>query len=140
MKKLYAALGGVVLALSIFFQGSVFTTTAMAAAPAEYTVKESDFESGVWGTNNNGEEIVVAIYNNGKHEVGFLSNDNGSYYGAFKSAPTTVPGTTNASRITIGEVDFTYCEIGERKFILSDDGDVYSVKDISAHDAEQIRS
>ncbi len=45
MKRLYAALGGVVLALSIFFQGSAFTTTAMSAVPAEYTVKESDFLS-----------------------------------------------------------------------------------------------
>ena len=41
MKKIFTALSGIVLAFAIFFQGSAFTSTAMAADTAAYSVKQS---------------------------------------------------------------------------------------------------
>ena len=138
MKKLLTILSGITLAIIVFFQGSMTSDVAFAAEPTAQSVKQSDFQVGIWGTNNDGEEILVALYNNGKQDIAYVSNGNVSIYRTYTIAPAFVKGATNAQRFTIGEVSFTYCEIGDGSFILTDDGDIYSVTDITAYEVEQL--
>ena len=139
MKKIITVLTGITLAIIVFFQGSCMSDVALAAEFTAKSVKQRDYLTGVYGTNNDGEEITVAFYFNGKDNIGYVTNGAASIYSTYTVVPAFVKGATNAERYDIGGVTFTYCEIDGGRYILTDDGDIYTVEDISAYEVEQIR-
>ena len=141
MKKIIASLTGIILGIMFFIQGIGFAPEANVACAADktYSVKQSQFVTGVWGNNNDGDEIVIALYNNGKQDIAYITDGKVSFYDVYTVVPTTVEGATNAQRFDVGGAKFTYCEVDNGQFILSDDGDIYAVENLTAYEAEQIR-
>ncbi len=138
MKKLLASLSVVVMTVIFCLFPHAFANVAYAQG-AYYEVKESQFVAGVWGTNNDGDEIVIALYDNGSQDIAYITNGIVSFYDTYTVTPTSVTGASEAERFNIGEIAFTYCEVCGGRYILTDDGDIYSVTDITAYEVEQIR-
>ncbi len=139
MKKILTTITGVVAALMLFMQGAGVANVAYAAGYSAASVKQSQFEAGIYGNNNNGDEIAIALYNTGSKNIGFITDGKVSLYDTYTMTPTTLDGATNAQRYDIGGVTFTYFEIGKDMYILTDDGDIYTVGELTAYEAEQIR-
>ncbi len=141
MKKIIAAVTGIVLGTSLSILGTVFSSHALVALAAEnpFGVKQSQYVTGVWGDNNDGEQIVIALYNNGKQDIAYITDGKVSFYDVYTMTPTTVDGAVNAQHFDVGGAKFTYCEVGKEQYIIGDDGDIYAVENLSAYEAEQIR-
>ena len=139
MKKIITALTGMVMAVALFIQGAGVGNQALAADLKTIPVKQSQFVAGIHGNNCNGDEIVVALYDTGTQDVAYISDGKTSFYDEYTVKDTTVKSASFAQRFNIGGVTFTYCEINGGQYILTDEGDVYVVEDITAYEAEQIR-
>ncbi len=139
MKKILTTIVGVAAAIMLFFQGAGVANVAFAANYTAASVKQSQFEAGIYGNNNNGDEIAVALYNTGSKNIAFITDGKVSFYDTYTITPTTLDGASNAQYFNIGGVTFTYFEIGKDMYILTDDGDIYAVGELSAYEAEQIR-
>lgn len=137
MKKLFITLTAIILEIGFFFQG--MTCTAYAAEVSASSVKESQFVTGVYGTNNNGEEIVVALYNTGKKDIAFIIDGKEKFYGTYTMNPGQMEGGTNVQCYDVSGITFAYFEMDGGMYIMTDEGNIYTLENITAHEVEQLR-
>ena len=137
MKKIFKALTAIALGMGIFFQA--MTCTAFAAEVPASSVKQSQFVLGLYGTNNDGGEIICAIYNTGKQDIAYLRDGDTKFYGTYTVAPCKLDGATYAERYNVSGVTFTYFEVDNGRYIMTDEDVIYTVSDISAYEVEQLR-
>ncbi len=133
LKKLTA----ITLGIGVLFQG--VTCTAHAAQMPASSVKESQFVTGVYGTNENGGQIVLALYNTGKKDIAFIRDGDVTYYGTYTITPDELTGGTNVQHFDVSGVTFTYFEVDKGRYIMTDDGVVYVLDDLSSYEVEQLR-
>ncbi|SDB47863.1 hypothetical protein SAMN02910298_02397 [Pseudobutyrivibrio sp. YE44] len=127
----------IIFGMGIFFKGT--TCTVYAAQVSSFSVKESQFVTGVYGKSDDGQEMVLALYNNGKKDIAFIRDGNTKFYGTYTVTPKTMTGTTYAERFDVSGVTFTYFEMDNSRFIITDESVVYALEDISAYEVEQLR-
>ncbi len=137
MRKIITALTATILGIVIFFQS--MTCIAFAAEVPASSVKKSPFVSGVYGTNNDGGEIVVALYRAGKQDIAFLRDDDVKFYGTYTVTPYQLSGASYAERFNVSGVTFTYFEVDNERYIITDEDVVYALGDITAYEVEQLR-
>ncbi|WP_029319139.1 hypothetical protein [Butyrivibrio sp. AE3004] len=137
MKKSFKILTAIIFGIGLFLQG--MTCTAFAAEVPASSVKESQFVTGLFGSNNDGDEIVVALYNTGKQDIAFIADGNKKFYGTYTVAPEQRTGATYAERFNVSGVTFTYFESGNGRYIITDDDVIYVLDNITAYEVEQMR-
>ncbi|MCR5770726.1 MAG: hypothetical protein K6G87_05745 [Butyrivibrio sp.] len=138
MKKILTVLSGILMAAALMIHVPALANVACAQEPI-YMVKESQYVVGVYAVDDYGEEVVIALYDNGVQDIAYITNGVVSFYDFYTVTPISVAGASEAERFTVGEIGFTYCEINGGQYIFTDDGDVYYAEYISAYEVEQIR-
>ncbi|MBP3805024.1 MAG: hypothetical protein J6I76_14270 [Oribacterium sp.] len=137
MKRLLSLLTSVGLGLGIIFLGT--TCTALADEVPAYYVNQSQYVAGVYGKDNYGNELVVALYDNGYQDIAYIMDGYERFYGTYTVTPGQMAGANNLQFFNVSGITFTYFEMGNGRYIMADDGDVYTLEDISAYEVEQLR-
>lgn len=131
MKKLLIALTGIVAAMGIVFSANTAIVSQAKGAP--------EFMAAMEGTNNDLDEIVIALYRDDTNEYAYVTDYVDTTYGVCSDTYVNHNGV-RAEQIRVNGFIFYFYEYKGMNIIELEDGSMYACEEASADRIAEIRS
>ena len=139
MKKELLTLAGIVFAMAFVFVGSFFAFEAEAADDNE-CISDTKPGFGVHGTDENGNEFTVALFNKNGKKMAYINDGESTSYGEYKSTKVTTDDHGTVRKVKINNiVSIELFENDGEHFIEDNNGTVYTTMRLSDEDIIEIR-